>query len=1033
MLYTMVPGLFSRRCQLLFFFTFSQWQFMNLSFAFHAASFSSKHSIGQIFNYCQQTKVLLSASKIPDHGDGGERTKPSTTIESDDPAKDDVSSFPSSSSVLFRDAGMSNGKDLEELGGKESRGDSGDNNNGSTEIIFGPSTSSSRMKKEKSSETSFSSIMSLGSFLLQRKAIEEDEIEKLKSREGKEKMQQISNVDKESDETNRVKAVGPLNPTDVQREFDEALQKFASDAETTIASFIDTYNQGAVGEDKKLKGKKMTDKVKKQPKKLTIPKSKDEQKEEENRIDPELIRELDASISILTGSGSEIGRREILKDIEMLRDVTSTSSSMRQRRGGEVQDVDNKVTNLLPLSDPRHTARIEIDMRRLAVNIASNIESIDQWKSFCEDGGGILPLLECIRDGAREVREGQLLTQGNDYDGLGMLGLVEQREAAFEAACKACKALRDLCVISKPFSAVITDSILRADVMWANAVDVESKTEKKQLFKGGILFDLAFLIKYSMDSDKLYNPRSEWEGMPSLRSNGINIISNRKQRKLARQRCALYVIQLLLAMSFASDKAVDRLRATMGLTDTVLACSSYAKKERLIRRWIRYPIELIKRKVRSEESNEEISEDPFLTAASVATGLSGQIKGTSNQLLAALGYNVWYPKTAGQKGLRILCLDGGGTRGITAISSMRSIVEAIGGVEVCDTFDMIAGTSTGAIIAFLVGLRRESSTMARKRYDKLIKRIFIKSALSTPMLLFTTATYDESPFNKVMMSILNDNSMLASRADPRVPLVFAISSKMSSTPTQLCLFRNYNYNGGEMNDAFVEDPIEAKEELSLPLDDDIFQLSGKTYYDYDLKLQANKPTQGSRHPGSFRVLQRAALRATTAAPTVFKPVLMGGELYCDGGIVASNPTAVAIHEARTIFPNVPIELVVSCGTGAFVEEKSEPRIGWDGIIGQIVNSATDGEQTHHVLEDILGQGSTAHLGRSSVSKTKYYRFNPIIGTADMFPIDGTDPEKLEELSKITTAYMNEPEQRTKLDEIVSILNGKRRKKRALFW
>ena len=57
------------------------------------------------------------------------------------------------------------------------------------------------------------------------------------------------------------------------------------------------------------------------------------------------------------------------------------------------------------------------------------------------------------------------------------------------------------------------------------------------------------------------------------------------------------------------------------------------------------------------------------------------------------------------------------------------------------------------------------------------------------------------------------------------------------------------------------------------------------------------------------------MRATTAAPTVFKPVLMGGELYCDGGIVASNPAAVAIHEARSIFPDIPIEMVVSCGTG----------------------------------------------------------------------------------------------------------------------
>lgn len=275
---------------------------------------------------------------------------------------------------------------------------------------------------------------------------------------------------------------------------------------------------------------------------------------------------------------------------------------------------------------------------------------------------------------------------------------------------------------------------------------------------------------------------------------------------------------------------------------------------------------------------------------------------------------------------------GGGTRGITAISSMRSIVDALGGIEVCDAFDMIAGTSTGAIISFLVGLRRESSSMARKRYDKLIKRIFVKSALSTPMLLFTTATYDESPFNNVMSSILRDNSMLASRADPRVPLVFAISSKMSSTPTQLCLFRNYNYNGGEKDDAFVQSPIEAKEELGLPLKDDIYKMSGKICYDENRIYKKEDGGQGSRHPGSFRVLQRAALRATTAAPTVFKPVLMGGELYCDGGIVASNPAAVAIHEARTIFPNVPIELVVSCGTGAFTEEKSEPRIGWVSTI-----------------------------------------------------------------------------------------------------
>ena len=138
-------------------------------------------------------------------------------------------------------------------------------------------------------------------------------------------------------------------------------------------------------------------------------------------------------------------------------------------------------------------------------------------------------------------------------------------------------------------------------------------------------------------------------------------------------------------------------------------------------------------------------------------------------------------------------------------------------------------------------------------------------------------------------------------------------------------------------------------------------------------------------------------------------------MYCDGGIVgksggleceksfetilfttlflfsfrpslpASNPTAIAIHEARTIFPDVPIELVVSLGTGGFTELKSEPRIGWDGIIGQIINSATDGEQIHHLLEDVLGDGTTAQ-GKPSVSNTSYMRFNPTLGMPDEFPI-----------------------------------------------
>jgi hypothetical protein len=35
----------------------------------------------------------------------------------------------------------------------------------------------------------------------------------------------------------------------------------------------------------------------------------------------------------------------------------------------------------------------------------------------------------------------------------------------------------------------------------------------------------------------------------------------------------------------------------------------------------------------------------------------------------------------------------------------------------------------------------------------------------------------------------------------------------------------------------------------------------------------------------------------------------------DGALMANNPTAVALHEAKNLYPNVPVELVVSLGTG----------------------------------------------------------------------------------------------------------------------
>jgi hypothetical protein len=79
------------------------------------------------------------------------------------------------------------------------------------------------------------------------------------------------------------------------------------------------------------------------------------------------------------------------------------------------------------------------------------------------------------------------------------------------------------------------------------------------------------------------------------------------------------------------------------------------------------------------------------------------------------------------------------------------------------------------------------------------------------------------------------------------------------------------------------------------------------------------------------------------------------------------------------------------------------------------------------LEDVVGEGGKNGKGM------KYYRFNPLIGPPNSFPIDTKDPAILASLYEITSDYLKEPEQVRKLRDIRNILNGKRGWKKLLPW
>ena len=169
---------------------------------------------------------------------------------------------------------------------------------------------------------------------------------------------------------------------------------------------------------------------------------------------------------------------------------------------------------------------------------------------------------------------------------------------------------------------------------------------------------------------------------------------------------------------------------------------------------------------------------------------------------------------------------------------------------------------------------------------------------------------------------------------------------------------------------------------------------------------------------------REAIRATTAAPTYFYPLVRRGMVHSDGALLANNPTAIAIHEAKVrpsvrvcgcrslprhglcvycidaltrtvvghlagappffpllaphiyprqpttplaqiLYPNVPIEAVVSFGTGNPLEAQPVEGFGWAPIFNQLINSATNTEAVHDSLADFL-------------PSDRYFRFNPSI-------------------------------------------------------
>ncbi|XP_064483417.1 calcium-independent phospholipase A2-gamma-like [Ornithodoros turicata] len=314
----------------------------------------------------------------------------------------------------------------------------------------------------------------------------------------------------------------------------------------------------------------------------------------------------------------------------------------------------------------------------------------------------------------------------------------------------------------------------------------------------------------------------------------------------------------------------------------------------------------------------------------------------ARETLSLLGYS----DPPRGRGIRILSIDGGGIRGIMAIEILRQL-EMATGKRIFELFDYVAGVSTGAILTLMLGGMHVPLDRCESLYRKFGLEVFTQSSWwGTGRLVWNHAYYDTTTWVEAIKSVFLDISLLETSRQATSPKMGAISVAANQPTLRPFVFRSYN----------------------LP------------------------PWVESHYYGSCKYKLWQAVRASGAAPGYFEEYEVDGIVHQDGGLMTNNPTAVAIHEAKLLWPNEPIQCVMSIGGGRFIPPPVEAQTSTSLKVKilRVIDSATDTEAVHTTIQDLLPSGT-------------YFRFNPYL--SERITLDETRAEKLDQLKQDAQMYL----------------------------
>ncbi|CAE6445637.1 unnamed protein product [Rhizoctonia solani] len=350
------------------------------------------------------------------------------------------------------------------------------------------------------------------------------------------------------------------------------------------------------------------------------------------------------------------------------------------------------------------------------------------------------------------------------------------------------------------------------------------------------------------------------------------------------------------------------------------------------------------------------------------------------------------------KPIRLLSLDGGGIRGLSSLYILKDFMlrvqKRIGTTETilpCDYFDMICGTSTGGLIAIMLGKLRMSVDEVIGAYRDLSKSVFGETKW-----IWKEGRYSAQVLEQAIALVVGKQAQT---------LRWPEAANLGSNTTELELTelgKTVMMRGVNPDIASCKVFVCALNANNIDAPPNI-----RTYSVMDNELD------------DLAVWEAA--RATSAAPYFFKPMVVKPRpdinrhfkiVYMDGGLRLNNPINQLLREASRQFPNRKIRLILSLGTGT-KNTIQLPRAGpipkpqWYRAFQLYKKIALNCEKHHQDIE--------RRFRKFRLQPNVYFRFNVDRGMGDIGMEEWT---MLEKIQAHTTAYTSSIGVKPRIDRAV---------------